>query len=199
VLDDEMLTIEDLAAYLKLRPQTIYKWAQTGKIPGAKFGKEWRFRRSTIERWIDSYIPAHVETGPYGSDGGAASGTARRASRKPGARSSGKEEVAGEPPRSEHQDSRTSPESRGDPGETSPETAAGEEKNGASGTGRMAERKRVSNKSHGADGSTAEDSLDSEESTRKSPPRRSPSPSGKSTGSRRVSRPGQKSRGPDSN
>ncbi len=53
-----MLTIDELATYLKLKPQTIYKWAQTGKVPGAKFGKEWRFRLSTIERWIDSQIPA---------------------------------------------------------------------------------------------------------------------------------------------
>ena len=62
MFDDEMLTIEDLAAYLKLRPQTIYKWAQTGKVPGAKFGKEWRFRRSTIEKWIDSHIPPYDGT-----------------------------------------------------------------------------------------------------------------------------------------
>lgn len=51
-----MLTIEELADYLKLKRQTIYRWAQTGKIPGAKFGKEWRFRRSLIEKWIDSQI-----------------------------------------------------------------------------------------------------------------------------------------------
>jgi len=56
VFDDEMLRIEDVAAYLKLKPQTIYKWAQKGRIPGAKFGKEWRFKRSAIERWIDSYL-----------------------------------------------------------------------------------------------------------------------------------------------
>jgi excisionase family DNA binding protein len=61
MFDDEMLTIDDLAAYLKLKPQTIYKWAQAGKLPGAKFGKEWRFRRSSIERWIDSYIPSETE------------------------------------------------------------------------------------------------------------------------------------------
>jgi excisionase family DNA binding protein len=61
VFDDEMLTIEELAAYLKLKPQTIYKWAQSGKLPGAKFGKEWRFRRSAIERWIDSQIPPVAE------------------------------------------------------------------------------------------------------------------------------------------
>ena len=70
MLDDEMLTIEELAAYLKLKPQTIYKWAQTGKIPGAKFGKEWRFRRSTIERWIDSHIPAFDDPGPKEAGGG---------------------------------------------------------------------------------------------------------------------------------
>ena len=62
MLEDEMLTIEDLAAYLKLKPQTIYKWAQTGKIPGAKFGKEWRFRRSTIEQWIDDNFPPRSKT-----------------------------------------------------------------------------------------------------------------------------------------
>ncbi|MBI4603072.1 MAG: helix-turn-helix domain-containing protein [Planctomycetes bacterium] len=57
-----MLTIEELATYLKLRPQTIYKWAQQGRLPGAKFGKEWRFRRSDIERWIDDHMPKG--TGP---------------------------------------------------------------------------------------------------------------------------------------
>ena len=59
MFDDEMLTIEDLASYLKLKPQTIYKWAQSGKIPGAKFGKEWRFRRSHIEDWIDDRMAQH--------------------------------------------------------------------------------------------------------------------------------------------
>ena len=74
VFEDEMLTIEDLAKYLKLKPQTIYKWAQTGQIPGAKFGKEWRFRRSAIEEWIDSRM---AEQGsPPKKRGRAADGTA---------------------------------------------------------------------------------------------------------------------------
>lgn len=71
MLDDEMLTIDDVARYLKLKPQTIYKWAQTGKIPGAKFGKEWRFRRSQIEAWIDSHMPAK---NPDSESGGKKSG-----------------------------------------------------------------------------------------------------------------------------
>ena len=52
-LDNEILTLEEVAAYLRLKPQTIYKWAQEKRIPAAKLGKEWRFRRSVIDRWVD--------------------------------------------------------------------------------------------------------------------------------------------------
>ena len=53
---DAMMTIEEVARYLKLKHQTVYKWAQENQIPGAKFGKEWRFRRRTLDQWIDSSI-----------------------------------------------------------------------------------------------------------------------------------------------
>ncbi len=54
--DNEILTIEDVAAYLRLTPQTIYKWAQEKRIPAAKLGKEWRFRKSILDRWLDEQI-----------------------------------------------------------------------------------------------------------------------------------------------
>jgi excisionase family DNA binding protein len=53
---DEIMTLEEVARYLKLKPQTVYKWAQEGQIPGAKLGKEWRFRRGILDEWIDSSI-----------------------------------------------------------------------------------------------------------------------------------------------
>lgn len=53
---DEILTLEEVARYLKLKPQTVYKWAQEDQIPGTKLGKEWRFRKSIIDEWIDSSI-----------------------------------------------------------------------------------------------------------------------------------------------
>jgi len=53
---DEIMTLEEIAKYLKLQPQTIYTWAQNGKIPAAKLGKEWRFRRSVIDRWFNEHI-----------------------------------------------------------------------------------------------------------------------------------------------
>ena len=53
---DEIMTVEEVAKYLKLKPQTVYKWAQEGQIPGAKLGKEWRFRRRILDEWIDTSI-----------------------------------------------------------------------------------------------------------------------------------------------
>jgi excisionase family DNA binding protein len=52
----EILTVEEVARYLKLQPQTVYKWAQEGQIPGTKLGKECRFRKSIIDEWIDMSI-----------------------------------------------------------------------------------------------------------------------------------------------
>ena len=54
--DHEILTIEEVAHYLRLKPQTIYKWAQEKRIPAVKLGKEWRFRRSILDRWLDEQL-----------------------------------------------------------------------------------------------------------------------------------------------
>jgi excisionase family DNA binding protein len=54
--ENEILTIEEVAEYLRLTPQTIYKWAQEKKIPAVKLGKEWRFRKTILDRWLDEQI-----------------------------------------------------------------------------------------------------------------------------------------------
>ena len=55
-MNDQIMTIEEVAKYLKLKPQTIYTWAQKGKIPAAKIGKEWRFRKDLVEAWFNQHI-----------------------------------------------------------------------------------------------------------------------------------------------
>jgi len=50
------MTIEEVAKYLKLKPQTIYTWAKSGKIPAAKLEKEWRFKKSVIDKWFNQHI-----------------------------------------------------------------------------------------------------------------------------------------------
>jgi PTS system nitrogen regulatory IIA component len=55
-MESDILTLEEVAKYLRVKPQTIYTWAQEKKIPAAKLGREWRFRKSIIDAWILSHI-----------------------------------------------------------------------------------------------------------------------------------------------
>jgi excisionase family DNA binding protein len=52
----DIMTLEEVARYLKVKPQTVYKWAQEGQIPSTKISKEWRFRKAILDEWIDSSI-----------------------------------------------------------------------------------------------------------------------------------------------
>ena len=54
--EDTIMTIDQVAKYLQISAQTVYKWAQEGEIPAAKIGKEWRFRKRILDEWIDSRI-----------------------------------------------------------------------------------------------------------------------------------------------
>jgi len=56
MLSNELMTIEEIAEYLRMKPQTIYRWAQDKRIPAAKLGKEWRFRRKIIDAWLDEQM-----------------------------------------------------------------------------------------------------------------------------------------------
>ncbi|MDD5368165.1 MAG: helix-turn-helix domain-containing protein [Anaerolineaceae bacterium] len=48
----DILTIEEVAAYLRIPVSSVYKLAQEGKIPAQKVGRHWRFHRLTLEKWI---------------------------------------------------------------------------------------------------------------------------------------------------
>ncbi len=50
--DGEILTLEEVAAYLKAGKRTVYRLAQKGEIPAFKLGGTWRFRRSELDSWI---------------------------------------------------------------------------------------------------------------------------------------------------
>jgi excisionase family DNA binding protein len=50
--NDKIMTLEEVAEYLRVKPQTIYTWAQEKKIPAAKLGKEWRFKKSMVDKWF---------------------------------------------------------------------------------------------------------------------------------------------------
>ena len=51
-METDILTIDEVANYLKLKLKTAYHLAAKGDILGFKVGGSWRFRRSEIEKWI---------------------------------------------------------------------------------------------------------------------------------------------------
>ena len=52
-MEETFFTVQELAQYLRMRPITIYKHASKGELPGFKVGATWRFKKSSIDRWIE--------------------------------------------------------------------------------------------------------------------------------------------------
>lgn len=51
-MQTDVMTIRELAAYLKMAEKTLYRLAAGGAVPGFKVGGSWRFRKSEIDKWI---------------------------------------------------------------------------------------------------------------------------------------------------
>ena len=51
---NDIMTIDELAEYLRISKSTLYKLAQEGKLPGQKVGKCWRFHREGVDRWVQN-------------------------------------------------------------------------------------------------------------------------------------------------
>jgi excisionase family DNA binding protein len=55
-LPEPVLTLKDVAAYLKVDDRTIYRLAQAKKMPAFKVGGTWRFRKGDIDAWIEAQL-----------------------------------------------------------------------------------------------------------------------------------------------
>ena len=62
-MQTDIMTIKELAAYLKVAEKTLYRLASNGDLPGFKIGGSWRFRKSEMDKWIDK----KAEKGALGS------------------------------------------------------------------------------------------------------------------------------------
>ncbi len=52
-MTDQILTLKEMAEYLKLAEKTAYKLAAAGKLPGFKVGGSWRFQKEDVQQWIE--------------------------------------------------------------------------------------------------------------------------------------------------
>ncbi len=57
----EIMTVKEVASYLKMKPVTIYKLAKQGKIPAFKVASFWRFKKDLIDKWLDEETKKHLE------------------------------------------------------------------------------------------------------------------------------------------
>ena len=49
---DKFMTVDELSQYIKVPKPTLYMHLCKGHIPGAKIGRQWRFNRDTIDKWM---------------------------------------------------------------------------------------------------------------------------------------------------
>ncbi len=56
-MDSAILTLEELAEYLKLPLEVLQSEADRGQIPGRKIGADWRFLRAAIDDWLRADAP----------------------------------------------------------------------------------------------------------------------------------------------
>ena len=52
-MNSDIMTLKEVAEYLKITEKTAYRLTAEGKIPGFKVGGAWRFKREEIESWIE--------------------------------------------------------------------------------------------------------------------------------------------------
>ena len=54
MIDEALLTTEEVLEYLQVNLRTVYRLIKAGKIPAVRVGRQWRFRKSDIDAWLDS-------------------------------------------------------------------------------------------------------------------------------------------------
>lgn len=52
--EEKWLSLEEIAEYLQVRRESLYRWMVSKKMPGHKVGRHWRFKRSEIDKWVRS-------------------------------------------------------------------------------------------------------------------------------------------------
>ncbi len=57
--EGEILTVSDVARFLRVPKSTVYKLARLGELPASKIGKHWRFLRRDIHDWMHSRTQHH--------------------------------------------------------------------------------------------------------------------------------------------
>jgi excisionase family DNA binding protein len=53
-MEDRWLSVEEIAAHLGVKRDTVYKWIDRKRLPAHKVGRLWKFRRDEVDNWVTS-------------------------------------------------------------------------------------------------------------------------------------------------
>jgi len=54
--NEEVLTVKEASGYLKIAEKTLYRFIREQNIPAFKLGREWRFKKSLLDEWMEKRI-----------------------------------------------------------------------------------------------------------------------------------------------
>jgi excisionase family DNA binding protein len=54
--DNNIMTLGEVAKYLGLHVMTVYKLTREGRVPAAKIGGQWRFKRDILDGWLEAQM-----------------------------------------------------------------------------------------------------------------------------------------------
>ena len=57
---DNIMTLREVAQYLGLHVMTVYKLTREGRVPAAKIGGQWRFKRDVLDEWLEAQMHRHA-------------------------------------------------------------------------------------------------------------------------------------------
>ena len=52
MIDDRWLSVDEIATYLGIKRDTVYKWIERKHMPAHKVGRLWKFRRNEVDQWV---------------------------------------------------------------------------------------------------------------------------------------------------
>ena len=53
-MEDRWLSVDEIAAYLGIKRDTVYRWTNERNMPGHKIGRLWKFRKEEVDEWMRS-------------------------------------------------------------------------------------------------------------------------------------------------
>ena len=58
---EQIMTLREVAQYLGLHVMTVYKLTREGRVPAAKIGGQWRFKRDVLDEWLEAEMHKNAD------------------------------------------------------------------------------------------------------------------------------------------